>query len=103
MPSDRADSGVTSATAFRMAINWDSFSDTPENTGTGEKRISSGDVVPLTGINITKLDGTAKGGVIFNIADNFGIPIRYIGVGEGIDDLREFNADDFVKALFDEE
>jgi fused signal recognition particle receptor len=41
--------------------------------------------------------------VIFNIADNFGIPIRFIGVGEGIDDLRVFDADDFVKALFDEE
>lgn len=77
------------------------------DAGTGQNAISQaklfGDVVPLTGINITKLDGTAKGGVIFNIADNFGIPIRYIGVGEGIDDLREFNADDFVKALFDEE
>ena len=74
---------------------------------TGQNAISQvklfGEVVPITGINITKLDGTAKGGVIFNIADNFGIPIRFIGVGEGIDDLRVFDADDFVKALFDEE
>lgn len=77
------------------------------DAGTGQNAISQvklfGEVVPLTGINITKLDGTAKGGVIFNIADNFGIPIRFIGVGEGIDDLRVFDADDFVKALFDEE
>lgn len=77
------------------------------DAGTGQNAISQvklfGDVVPLTGINITKLDGTAKGGVIFNIADRFGVPIRFIGVGEGIDDLRVFNADDFVKALFDEE
>ena len=74
---------------------------------TGQNAISQvklfGEVVPITGINITKLDGTAKGGVIFNIADNFGIPIRFIGVGEGIDVLRVFDADDFVKALFDEE
>lgn len=77
------------------------------DAGTGQNAISQvklfGEVVPITGINITKLDGTAKGGVIFNIADNFGIPIRFIGVGEGIDDLRVFDADDFVKALFDEE
>ncbi len=74
------------------------------DAGTGQNAISQAklfsEVVPITGINLTKLDGTAKGGVIFNIADNFHIPIRYIGVGEGIDDLREFNADDFVKALF---
>ena len=77
------------------------------DAGTGQNAISQvklfGEVVPITGINITKLDGTAKGGLIFNIADNFGIPIRFIGVGEGIDDLRVFDADDFVKALFDEE
>lgn len=74
------------------------------DAGTGQNAISQaklfGEVVPLTGINLTKLDGTAKGGVIFNIADQFHVPIRFIGVGEGIDDLREFNADDFVKALF---
>ncbi|MDU3922938.1 MAG: hypothetical protein E7H01_19775, partial [Klebsiella pneumoniae] len=48
----------------------------------------------------TKLDGTAKGGVIFSVADQFGIPIRYIGVGERIEDLRPFNAGDFIEALF---
>ena len=52
---------------------------------------------------LTKLDGTAKGGVIFAIADKFGIPIRYIGVGERIEDLRPFKADDFIEALFSKE
>lgn len=58
------------------------------------------EAVGLTGINLTKLDGSAKGGVIFAIADQFGIPIRYIGVGEAIEDLRLFKADDFIEALF---
>ena len=58
------------------------------------------EAVGLTGITLTKLDGTAKGGVIFAIADQFEIPIRYIGVGEGIEDLRPFKADDFIEALF---
>lgn len=57
----------------------------------------------LTGITLTKLDGTAKGGVIFALAHKLGLPIRFIGVGEGIEDLRAFNAKDFVDALFDEE
>lgn len=56
--------------------------------------------VGLTGIAITKLDGTAKGGVIFAIADRFNIPIRYIGFGENIEDLRPFNANDFIQAIF---
>lgn len=56
--------------------------------------------VGLTGISMTKLDGTAKGGGVFAIADRFGIPIRYIGVGEGIEDLRPFKAADFIEALF---
>ncbi|MCP5429151.1 MAG: signal recognition particle-docking protein FtsY [Chromatiaceae bacterium] len=57
--------------------------------------------VGLTGITLTKLDGTAKGGIIFAIADRLGVPIRFIGVGEGIEDLRPFDANDFVKALFE--
>ncbi len=57
--------------------------------------------VGLTGITITKLDGTAKGGIIFAIAKSLGLPIRFIGVGESIEDLREFNAEQFVEALFD--
>lgn len=61
------------------------------------------EAVGLTGITLTKLDGTAKGGVIFAIADQFSIPIRYIGVGEGIEDLRPFKADDFIEALFAQE
>lgn len=58
------------------------------------------EAVGLTGITLTKLDGTAKGGVIFSVADQFGIPIRYIGVGERIEDLRPFKAGDFIEALF---
>ncbi len=74
------------------------------DAGTGQNAISQAklfsDVAPVTGINLTKLDGTAKGGVIFALADQFQIPIRYIGVGEGIDDLRPFEAHDFIEALF---
>lgn len=76
------------------------------DAGTGQNAMSQckifSDAVGLTGITLTKLDGTAKGGVIFAIADKFGIPIRYIGVGEGIDDLRQFDSSDFVDALFDQ-
>ncbi|WP_313396468.1 signal recognition particle-docking protein FtsY [Pantoea septica] len=71
---------------------------------TGQNAISQAklfhEAVGLTGITLTKLDGTAKGGVIFSVADQFGIPIRYIGVGEGIEDLRPFKAEDFIEALF---
>lgn len=74
------------------------------DAGTGQNAISQiklfHEAVGVTGLTISKLDGTAKGGVIFALADNFGIPIRYIGVGEGIDDLREFNSKDFIEALF---
>jgi fused signal recognition particle receptor len=55
----------------------------------------------VTGIVLTKLDGTAKGGVILGITDQLGIPVRYIGVGERVEDLREFNAEEFVEALFE--
>ncbi len=75
------------------------------DAGTGQNAINQVDIfnqaVNLTGITITKLDGTAKGGVVFNIANTTDIPIRYIGVGESIDDLRAFEPKDFVKALFD--
>jgi fused signal recognition particle receptor len=57
------------------------------------------DAVGVSGITLTKLDGTAKGGVIFAVAKRLGLPIRFIGVGEGIDDLRPFNAEEFVDAL----
>jgi fused signal recognition particle receptor len=77
------------------------------DAGTGQNAISQAklfsDVAPITGITLTKLDGTAKGGVIFAIADQFGIPIRYIGVGEGIEDLRPFAAQNFIDALFSRE
>lgn len=56
--------------------------------------------IGVTGVVLTKLDGTAKGGTMFSIATNLGLPIRYIGVGEGVDDLRPFVAEEFVQALF---
>jgi fused signal recognition particle receptor len=71
---------------------------------TGQNAISQAklfnEVIDVTGIALTKLDGTAKGGIIVGITEEMKIPIRYIGVGEGIDDLKEFNADEFVQALF---
>ncbi|MEQ5086767.1 signal recognition particle-docking protein FtsY, partial [Proteus terrae] len=74
------------------------------DASTGQNAVSQAklfnETVGLTGLTLTKLDGTAKGGVIFSIADQFSIPIRYIGVGEGIEDLRPFKADDFIEALF---
>ena len=77
------------------------------DAGTGQNAISQAklfsEVAPVSGITITKLDGTAKGGVIFAVADQFNIPIRYIGIGEGIDDLRPFAANEFIEALFSDE
>ncbi|MCL1056574.1 signal recognition particle-docking protein FtsY [Shewanella gelidimarina] len=74
------------------------------DASTGQNAINQAKIfqeaVGVTGITISKLDGTAKGGVIFAIADKFGIPIRHIGVGEQIDDLRTFDAKDFIEALF---
>jgi len=74
------------------------------DAGTGQNAMSQvnlfNEAVGVTGLTITKLDGTAKGGVIFGLADKFNIPIRFIGVGEGIDDLREFNGPEYVEALF---
>ena len=76
------------------------------DAGTGQNAISQtklfNEAVGVTGMALTKLDGTAKGGIIFSIADQFNIPIRYIGVGEKIEDLRPFVADDFINALFDQ-
>ncbi|MDF2182427.1 signal recognition particle-docking protein FtsY [Neptuniibacter sp. CAU 1671] len=75
------------------------------DAGTGQNALSQAkifrDSVGVTGISLTKLDGTAKGGVIFAIAKQMQLPIRYIGVGEQIDDLRPFRAQEFVDALFD--
>jgi fused signal recognition particle receptor len=71
---------------------------------TGQNAISQAklfhEAIGVTGIALTKLDGTAKGGIIIGITDELKLPIRYIGVGEGMDDLREFNASEFVQALF---
>ena len=75
------------------------------DAGTGQNALIQAEqfnqAMQLTGITLTKLDGTAKGGVIFALAHKLGLPIRYIGVGEGIEDLLVFNANDFVEALFD--
>jgi len=77
------------------------------DAGTGQNALNQArefnEAVGLTGITLTKLDGTAKGGIIFAIARKTGIPIRYVGVGEGIENLREFDATDFVAALFGNE
>ncbi|MCP3429128.1 signal recognition particle-docking protein FtsY, partial [Opacimonas viscosa] len=77
------------------------------DAGTGQNAISQAklfnDAVGITGITLSKLDGTAKGGVIFPIAAELQIPIRYIGVGEGIDDLRAFDSTEFISALFAQE
>jgi fused signal recognition particle receptor len=74
------------------------------DAGTGQNALNQAQqfdkAVGLTGITLTKLDGTAKGGIIFAIASKLGIPIRFIGVGEGIENLREFDAAEFVDALF---
>lgn len=77
------------------------------DAGTGQNAISQAqsftDAVHLTGLALTKLDGTARGGVIFALARKLGIPVRFIGVGEQVDDLRPFAADTFVDALLDQD
>ena len=74
------------------------------DAGTGQNAVNQAkqfqQVVGVTGLTLTKLDGTAKGGIIFALARQFGLPVRYIGVGEGIDDLRAFDAEEFTRALF---
>ncbi|SUP39760.1 signal recognition particle-docking protein FtsY [Veillonella criceti] len=72
---------------------------------TGQNAVSQaklfGQAVPITGIIVTKLDGTAKGGVVISIKEELGVPVRWIGIGEKIDDLQPFNAKEFANALFD--
>jgi fused signal recognition particle receptor len=74
------------------------------DAGTGQNALSQAklfnEALSLTGLVLTKLDGTAKGGVIFALAKHAGIPIRFIGIGEGIDDLQDFDSERFVDALF---
>jgi fused signal recognition particle receptor len=76
------------------------------DAGTGQNALNQATefnkTVGLTGITLTKLDGTAKGGIIFAIAHELEIPIRFIGVGESAEDLREFHANEFVDALIKE-
>ena len=77
------------------------------DAGTGQNALNQAEqfhkAINLSGVTITKLDGTAKGGIIFALADKLQLPIRFIGVGEGIDDLRQFDANDFIEALFSKE
>ena len=77
------------------------------DSNTGQNAISQArlftEVAPVTGLVLTKLDGTAKGGVIVGLADELGIPVRHVGVGEAVEDLRDFSASEFVDALFAEE
>jgi len=75
------------------------------DSNTGQNAISQArlftEVTRVTGLVLTKLDGTAKGGLVVGLADEFGIPVEFVGVGEGIEDLRVFDADEFVEALFE--
>jgi fused signal recognition particle receptor len=75
------------------------------DANTGQNAISQArlfnEAARVTGLVLTKLDGTAKGGVIVGLADEFGIPVRHVGVGEAVRDLRDFSAEEFVEALFD--
>ena len=77
------------------------------DAGTGQNALSQAEhfnkSVELTGLALTKLDGTAKGGMIFALAKQIGVPIRFLGVGEGINDLQDFNAEQFIDALFSDE
>jgi fused signal recognition particle receptor len=77
------------------------------DANTGQNAIAQAqtfhEALGLTGLILTKLDGTAKGGCIVGICDELPMPIRFIGIGEKLDDLRPFNADDFVEALFADE
>ena len=76
------------------------------DAGTGQNGLAQArhfrEAVGVSGIALTKLDGTAKGGIVFAVARELGLPIRYIGVGESAEDLREFEAQEFVAALFDD-
>ena len=76
------------------------------DANTGQNAFSQAElfteVAGVTGLVLTKLDGTAKGGVIIGLADKFGIPVKFVGVGEGVEDLRDFRAEEFVDALFGE-
>ena len=77
------------------------------DAGTGQNALNQAqlfdEAVGVTGVTLTKLDGTAKGGIVFSLAEKTGLPIKFIGVGESIDDLRPFDPQEFVQALFDEE
>ncbi|MBL4567956.1 MAG: signal recognition particle-docking protein FtsY, partial [Porticoccus sp.] len=76
------------------------------DAGTGQNAINQmrefNDTVAVTGVALTKLDGTAKGGIIFSLCKHFSVPVRFVGLGEGVEDLQPFNAREYVHALFDD-
>jgi fused signal recognition particle receptor len=76
------------------------------DANTGQNALSQArlftEVAGVTGLVLTKLDGTARGGVLVGLADELGIPVRFVGVGESVEDLRDFSAEEFVDALFEE-
>ena len=84
----------------------DSARETLLDATTGQNAVSQAklfsEAADITGIILTKLDGTAKGGIVISIAKEQNVPVKFVGVGEGIDDLQEFNSDDFAKAIFEE-
>ena len=76
------------------------------DAATGKNAVSQarefGEITQITGIVLTKLDGTAKGGIVITISDEFQMPVKFIGVGEGLDDLKEFEPAEFAEAIFEE-
>jgi fused signal recognition particle receptor len=75
------------------------------DAATGKNAVSQakefGEITDITGIVLTKLDGTAKGGIVITISDEFQMPVKFIGVGEGMDDLKEFDPAEFAEAIFE--
>ena len=75
------------------------------DAGTGQNAVNQmqefNETVAVTGVVLTKLDGTAKGGIVFSLCKRFGIPVRFVGLGESVEDLQPFSAREYVYALFD--
>ena len=95
-----ADKTAVNIRHFKKLLGIGGFLD----AATGKNAISQakefGETAALTGIVLTKLDGTAKGGIVITLADQFDVPVKFIGVGEGMDDLQEFDPEAFAEALF---
>ena len=108
----RADDALVTSVSDRLREIGRDVPDAPHETllvldsNTGQNALSQArlftEVTDVTGLVLTKMDGTAKGGVIIGLADEFGIPVHYVGVGEGIEDLHDFSAQEFVDAIFED-